>query len=263
MNINWTVLVASIGAAAWLPHIFYWFYDWLSKPKLHFVPEPTAEISYHLLGGPIFNQTFAISTSKKDALIEKITITIIHESGESHCFYWKFLDEKGFDMTSISGERTEFRKQQVAIALKVSPLGLVEKKIFFQDSDFQEKYNSLSNKLSEKELLLDKTASDEFETKALESKEFIDLLDFVKSGFYWREGKYTVHLSAFEASLKEPHVESFLFNLSKGEAEQLENNIEVLREELKARIVYRGIPIKEWPLQPYWHWVSPAFNRVE
>ena len=127
----WTILVACIGAAAWLPHIFRWFYNWFSKPKLRFVPESTTEI------------------------------------GERHDFHWQALDEKGFEMTVLSGERAEFRKHQSAIALKISIFGLVEKKIFFRDFAFQEKALSLFNKYSEKELHLEKTAGEKFKDEAI------------------------------------------------------------------------------------------------
>jgi hypothetical protein len=258
---NWTELVAFIGAAAWLPHIFYLLYVWLSKPRLRFVPESSTEIGYTTIG-PIFNQTFAISTSKKDALVERVSLVVIHEAGEKHEFHWKALDEKGFEMTSISGERAEFRKNQTAIALKISVLGLVEKKIFFRDFAFQEKLLDLFNKYSEKALHFEKTASEKFKDEAIKLKEFMDLLDFIKSGFYWREGKYDVYLYAFEASLKKPHVEHFEFMLSKRHAEQLEKNIETTQNELKNTILlYKDTDVDKWP-KVFWNWVNPAFCRI-
>lgn len=257
----WTILVACIGAAAWLPHIFRWFYNWFSKPKLRFVPESTTEIGYTTLG-PVFNQTFAISTSRKDALVERVSLAIIHDSGERHDFHWQALDEKGFEMTVLSGERAEFRKHQSAIALKISIFGLVEKKIFFRDFAFQEKALSLFNKYSEKELHLEKTVGEKFKDEAIKSKEFMDLLDFIKSGFYWREGEYDVYLYALEPSLKKPHVEHYKFKLSKRHAEQLEKNIETTQEDLRNLILYKGFPADKWP-RVFWNWVNPSFYRVK
>jgi hypothetical protein len=54
-------VTAGIGAAAWLPQIIAWIYNWLVRPKLCFVPENITEIGYSSLG-PIINQSFAIST---------------------------------------------------------------------------------------------------------------------------------------------------------------------------------------------------------
>lgn len=82
-TIDFTLILAFIGALAWLPQIITWIYQWIVKPKLRFVPEDFTEIGYSSCG-PIINQFFAISTSGKDALIEKIEMQIIHQSGEKH-----------------------------------------------------------------------------------------------------------------------------------------------------------------------------------
>ena len=164
-------------------------------------------------------------------------------------------------MTSISGERAEFRKSQTAIALKISILGLVEKKILFQDLAFQKKGISLLNKYFEKEIHLEKTAGEKFKDEAIKLKEFADLLDFAKSGFYWREGEYDVRLFAFESSLKKPHVEHFKFKLSKRHAEQLEKNIETAQNALRNLILYKDIPADKWS-KTIWKWVYPSFSRA-
>ncbi len=55
----------------------------------------------------------------------RIALVVVHETGAKHEFWWKFLDERGPEITSLdTGERAEWRKNQPAIALKVSTLGL-------------------------------------------------------------------------------------------------------------------------------------------
>ena len=258
-----TNIVALVGAAAWLPHIFSWLYRLFVKPQLRFVPELTSEIGYSYAGGPIFNQTFAISTHKKDALIERLSLVIVHNNGEKHNFHWRFLGEKGFEMTSISGEKAEFSKNQTAIALKVSIVGLVEKKIFFQDFDFLANNNPLVTKLSEKENHLKKTSEGKVKEEILKSKEYQDLLDNFKAGFYWRQGKYNVYLYAFETSFKKPHIEHFEFEISKMQSEQLEKNIDIIKEEIKTIILYKEKPTKDWPHRPPLNWVNTSFRRAQ
>ena len=90
----------------------------------------------------------------------------------------------------------------------------------------------------------------------------MDLLDFIKSGFYWREGEYDVYLYALEPSLKKPHVEHYKFKLSKKHAEQLEKNIETTQEELSNLILYKGVPADKCP-KVFWNWVNPSFYRVK
>ena len=95
-NTKATFILALLGALAWLPQIIYVIYKWLVRPQLRFVPENTTEIGYSSFG-PIINQTFAISSSRKDALIERISLVVIHESGTRHDFNWRSLREKGAD----------------------------------------------------------------------------------------------------------------------------------------------------------------------
>ena len=81
---NW---VAIIGAAAWTPQIITWVHRALTQSKislhLHLLPQ----IGYTTLG-PIFNVTFALLSEKKDAILNKISSTLRHESGASYTFDW-------------------------------------------------------------------------------------------------------------------------------------------------------------------------------
>lgn len=255
-----TFILALIGAFAWLPQIISWIHNFFVKPKLRFVPEEISEIGYTFFG-PIFNQSFAISTERKDSLIEKVAVSIVHENGARHDFFWKFLDEKGAEVTSIStGERAEFRKNQPAIALKVSTLGLAEKKILFQDLSYQSKLSILLGKFAEKESHLEKIKTPNLQEELVKTKEFLDLIEYIKSGFYWIEGKYNVYLYAYETSLKKPHREHYKFQLSKTNIELLENNIKITQDHFRDLILFRGKE-KERPLYN-WKWVNPSFYRV-
>lgn len=256
-----TTLIALVGAAAWLPQMISWFKSWLVKPKLRFVPEEMTEIGYTFFG-PIFNQNFAISTSRKDALVEKITAIVIHESGAKNEFYWKFLNEKGVEITGPTGEIAELAKRQSAIALKVSVLGLTEKKIGFQDVAYQQKLATFIRKHSEKETYLEKSNTPNHQEQAIKTKEFLDTLDFIKTGFCWRVGKYDVCLNVYETTLKKPHVEHYRFELSKSDFEHLEKNIKVTQEHFKDLVLYRGKKLEEWPKR-FWNWVNPAFYRAQ
>lgn len=254
-----TDIIAAIGAAAWLPQIISWIANIITKPSLRFVPEETSEIGYTFFG-PIFNQSFAISSAKKDALIERIALVVVHESGAKHEFWWKFLDERGPEITSLNtGERAEWRKNQPAIALKVSTLGLAEKKIGFQDLSYQGKLTSLLQKYQETESHLEKTKPQTYLEEAVKTKEFLDLVEYIKSGFYWIEGKYDVHLYVYEASLKKPHEEHFKFELSKTNIEQLEKNIKITQDHFRDIVLFKGKE-KERPVY-YWRWINPAFYR--
>ena len=256
-----TTLIALVGAAAWLPQIFSWIHSWLARPKLRFVPEKVTEIGYTSLG-PIFNQNFAISTSRKDALIERVSAAIIHKSGTRHEFHWTFLSERGAEVRSASGDIAEFSKNQSAVALKVSVLGLTEKKIGFQDLTYQNNMLTFLAKHREKERYLEKTDAANYKQELLKSQEFLDTLDFIKTGFYWQQGQYDVYLDVYETSLKNPHVEHYRFELSKNDVEQLDKNIKETQEHFKDLVLYRGKKLEEWPRR-FWNWVNPHFYRAE
>lgn len=258
---NGTTAIAIVGAAAWLPQVFSWIKSCLLKPKLRFVPQEITQIGYTSLG-PIFSQNFAISASRKDALVEKITATVIHEGGARHDFYWKYLSERGAEIRGVSGEIAEFSKNQPAIALKVSILGLTEKTIIFQDLEYLRNLVILFARQREKENYLEKASVPNYQEEVIKSKEFLDTQDFIKTGFYWQRGKYDVCLYVHETSLKKPHVEHFRFELSKSDVEQLEKNIKETQENFKDIVLYKGKKLEEWPKR-VWSWVNPAFYRAQ
>lgn len=258
----WVILIACIGAASWIPHIIFFFYKLLSKPKLQFISDPIVEVGYSMFG-PILNPSFAIATSRKDALLERIKIEVIHESGDKHEFIWKSLDEKGPEMISFIGEViSEMRKYQPAIALKIGMLGLVEKKILFRDISFQEKSKLLYSSLSEKMEFIDKTVPETYPESVFKTKEFLEFLDFIKKGFYWKEGKYEVNLYAYETSLKTPHIEYYNFDLTKANVDLLERNIVITQEFEKDTVLFKGGKIKKFPKR-YWNWIYPSISKTK
>src|SRR5258706_5590049 len=123
---------AFVGAAAWLPQIGQWLYGWLARPALRISSGPTIELGYQNNYGQIDNPSLAISTSRKDAVIERMTVEVRHEQGDTHLLTWVALNESFSEIRNPSGETLEVAKNQAAIALKISTLGLTEKKVLFQ-----------------------------------------------------------------------------------------------------------------------------------
>jgi hypothetical protein len=257
---NWIAWIAIIGAAAWIPHLINLIYSWCIKPSLYFSPAFSIEVGYSLFG-PILNPSFAISSSRKDALLEKIELLVVHQSGERHNFIWQILDEKYFETKTITGERIELRKSQPAIALKITIPGLIEKTIGFHDISFMEKSKEINIKLFEEEEHLSKTEPTNFPESLFKTKTFEAASDLIKNGFYWKEGKYEVRLFAYEKSLKKPHVEKFGFSLRKTDVDTLEKNIERTKQFLIETYLYKSGKIEKFSESP-WNWVYPAFERL-
>ena len=259
---NWVGWVAIIGAGAWIPHIIYFIYNKFVNPKLNFIPESTIEVGYSFYG-PILNPAFAISTARKDALVEKIKIKMIHDgTKEEHEFIWQYLDEKGFEGMSTKGEKIELRKTQSAIALKIGVVGLIEKKVLFNDIAFLQKRLELENALYEQEDFLKRTRSEEYPGCIFMTREYTDLIDFIRTSFYWKEGEYKLYLYAYEISSKSPHIEEYSFNLKRIDIDKLERNIEITQKFVKSSIEFRAGTINTFPYY-YWNWAYPTINRIK
>jgi hypothetical protein len=250
-------LAAYIGAAAWLPQIIGWVYKAFVKPQVHLVPAHTLEIGYTSLG-PIFNLGCAISASRRDAVIEKITITIRHEKGQSVVLAWRNLNETFSQIRSGTGETAEVTKNQPAIALKVSTLVLVEKNIGFQELNYLETERTLSNAVIELFNHLKKTEPD-FADKTLKSKQFADLLDFYQKRMYWQEGRYVIEMEIRITGNKKPIVQYFEFGLSRNDIDRLVQNV----AEVKRFATELVAPLpKEKQIPNFWNWVYPGIRAM-
>lgn len=81
-------IAAYVGAAAWAPQIAKYLYQTYAKPKLKLISAPTVSIGYSS-SGPIVNLTTSISADRKDAVIEKMTFSVVHEKGEERELTWQ------------------------------------------------------------------------------------------------------------------------------------------------------------------------------
>ena len=84
---GWIILIAILGAAAWIPHLVQLFMKIFTKPKLITVNQKEIEIGFNTLG-PIINVGLAFLSEKDKALIQKITLQLKHSSQASHLFRW-------------------------------------------------------------------------------------------------------------------------------------------------------------------------------
>lgn len=255
-------ITAIIGAASWINPIIFIMYKKLTKPKIKLIPEEVAEIGYSIFG-PILNIRCAISIEKKDGIIERIEAEIEHENGDKHSLLWKFLDEVQFEFRSFSGEGGIVGKNQPAIALKVSPQILVEKKIGFQDIYFQEKYQLLFNEFLNYINFLIKTDSLKSFDQLFTSKEFTDLNDFFTKSFYWKVGSYKLCIRTYVNSVKAPFEETWKFHLENKDIDVLQKN--TMNLEAGIRSFLEVNLMKEQPSQSssvIWNWVYPKLEKI-
>src|SRR5712692_8959245 len=112
-------IAAWIGAAAWVPQVLGWVAKHLVKPTLKIISAPTVTVGYSDLGPVVFLNA-SISADQKDALIERISLEAVHEKGDSRALTWTWLTETPFQLAVPTGETMDLRKNQAAVALKVS-----------------------------------------------------------------------------------------------------------------------------------------------
>src|SRR5438552_1401956 len=111
-------VAAIIGAASWVPQVTSWITGKVTQPILRVIPSRVPEIGYSGVG-PVFNLTCSILVDKKDAIIDRATVTVEHERGQQVHLTWALLTETFSEYRG--GRYDQIGKSQLAIALTVSP----------------------------------------------------------------------------------------------------------------------------------------------
>lgn len=249
-------VAALIGAAAWLPQIASWVYKLFVHPKVQFVPAPSPELGYTTFG-PIFNVQCALACSRKDAIVERIRISLRHERGRTIDLNWVQLNETFSQIRSAGGETADVSKSQPAIALKVGTLGLVEKTIGFQDLRFNKEARTLLLVVVEHSNHLRKTRPEDFIEETLRSKQYADLIDFLRRSMCWEVGHYRMAVQLHVLDVKQPQVRHWRFSLSASDVERLTQNVEEGTRYI--REVFAPPP-PETRKEFLWNWINPALE---
>ena len=250
-------IAAWIGAAAWFPQITKWIYEAWAKPKLRIVPAATVMLTHSNFGTTV-QLTASLSTDRRDALIERIGLTISHELGEKRHLVWVLISEFGQQLTAPTGEVMNFGRSQPATAIKIASEQLTDRQILLQDPNFAKKAQILGNEVLEHYRFL--KSKDEDPMKAiLESKEIRPAREYFERGFYWKPGRYTFEISLKSASRSKDHAQSFEVVLSAADSDRLASNYKLFAEYVSAAILEQeGIPSK----YPNWKWVQAGISAI-
>lgn len=251
-------IAAYIGAAAWAPQIVTWIYSVVSKPKLKIVSAGTVEVGFSMFG-PIVNATLAISSDRRDALIEKITLQVTHQHGEKRHLEWRMLSENYQQMRDPQGNISSQYKNAAAVAVKVSTLALTEKTVGFRDPEFEYTQRATEARIVEQ--------FRHFETRdgnaaaldqLLEGMEFEQAQRMLESYMYWKAGKYEFSFSAQLAGVKNPHVQRFVVTFGENDIAALRKNFELLPRYVRATLSTNAEDQK----LVSWNWVYPPVTSI-
>lgn len=248
-------IAAWLGAAAWIPQIFYGVYRLAVKPRVALVTGPNIKIGSSLLG-PSIELNCAISASRCDALIRRITISVRHEKGQAAQFLWLNLNETFSQIRNVSGETAEIGRSQPALALKVGPSALVEKSISFLDERLQTAQSELIAPLVETRNHLQKTYPEDYQDRTLKSKEFANVIDFFKKSAFWQQGRYDLTIQTHAVGVKTPFETKCQFDLLSTEIDRLNRNFPEIEREFTALIS----PPRE-PKPILYDWITKNLRR--
>lgn len=220
-------IAAYVGAAAWLPQLITWAYKAATRPTLAVLPDGVAELGFTTFG-PIFNLQLALAVDRKDVVITRLGINLVHENGERHEFSWRGMTKTVSSIRDQSGIRQGvFEKEHPAIALKVNTTGLVVQHFRFQEDRFHKHVDPVQEAaIKHLEYLRGKGGAyhDEF----LRSEKFRKLLNACKENFWWQVGKYRVTFEAKSIQKLRLARNTFAVSLKKADVDALRGNLEVL-----------------------------------
>lgn len=252
----WTIIIAIIGALAWLPQIIRWIYDAFTKPQVTFVIDRIGQVGFTTYG-PIFNIRIAISCEHKAIVIYDMQIEIVHESGEKHLFGWQGIVNE-FGTMAAEGKKMPIKTDQNAIAIKIGAAELVERFIRFQEIALLEKLEGLVSKAEDRLNMMQKECPD-YHDKFLSSDEIVKLIEANKHAFCWKEGHYECTIISKSSHPFKVKDNKFSFTLSVANVDKLEMNSDSIRLDIED--VIKGNRSDFNLNNVIWQWVNPRLTK--
>ncbi len=251
-------IAAYIGAAAWVPQIVTWVYNKYITPNVMIIPEPQVELGFTTYG-PIFNIRLALSVERKDAIIDGVKVLLRHENGEVHSLSWTGMRETFSEITDSAGNRQLIEKDQPAIAIKLSTLGLVEKFVRFHELEFHNKCRIALNDVIDHFNYLKKTKTD-YRELLLESKLFFDMIELYKSCFWWKPGRYFINFDIHSPNKTTLQENKLSFFLSQHDTDSLRQNLDLLRD-VHENLIKADLPDYQ-PKTVLWTWRNIVISHA-
>jgi len=225
--------LAIIGAAAWTYPLAVWIHQLLTKTKVEVINHRQLEIGFTTFG-PMLNLNLAFSAEKRDAFIKQIQLTLTHENNEVQNFQWEWFEEILLEMDMAESGTIPYKKNQKAIAIKVPTQTLIEKKVGFQQRQFQKEYTLLYSQTNQTAINIKESGVEQ--NQIIATSEYNNFADLFKNFFLWKVGQYKGHLTVFVAdgSSFNAHLS---FVLTALDIKTLEKNINTCKEALKNHFI--------------------------
>jgi len=254
--------VAIVGAAAWAPQIISWIYKFFTKPTLSIYLHSEPEVGYTSLG-PIFNIRCALLSKHKDAVLNKFSVILRHESGASSTFNWAGLSEDVSELENPMGPPVSIKKTSLPLVVKVLHTGVAQMSVRFLHEPFKSNMKNVLDPALKRFNFL--KTSDKLNTEAeiealVSEQQFNDIVNTFGSEFIWRIGKYTVTFEFDSPNKYRYKKNEYTFELKHEDIEELKKNLGNMRLNLIQTAKLKIIPdYKEEPLN--WVWRYPEMKK--
>lgn len=251
-------IAAFVGAAAWLPQAITWIYKAATRPTLAVLPDAAAEIGFTSYG-PIFNVRLALAVDKKDIVITKLSIKLVHENGERRELSWRGMTETLSSIRDKSGiQQGVFEKEHPAIALKVNTAGLVNQYFRFQEDRFHGHVEPVQQAAVEHLDYL-RSSDEDYHDVFLRSERFRELVDACKGSFWWQAGKYRMTFEVESTQKPKMARNTLAFSLKKADVDALRGNLEILEANYEHNLKF-GLPGFD-KQAPAYAWRNPSIDK--
>ncbi|MCV6638770.1 hypothetical protein [Candidatus Albibeggiatoa sp. nov. NOAA] len=264
--------VALIGAGAWSPHLIGIVKDFFSKPTITIFMGNT-EIGFAPHFGAMINLHMAFSVENKDITISGVNIKLMHEDREIKILKWHRISQSIMQTSNtMTGDLVPFVKEYAVLAMKLNTMGVEEKLIKFQDTQYFQRREKLESKAWKQLEYLREVEQFEFE-QFLDSQEMLKLYSFVEQASSWKQGKYTAVVEI--DSLEDFNINNnqYTFELSLQDIKKMEQNMALVKDFYKQRVAAKELDenpkirsnneLKEKynKLQQRlnWNWLNPVF----
>lgn len=256
---SFTDLAAIVGALAWIPPIFVTVREWLTKPEIRVITQPSPEVGFTTLG-PILNLRLALTVKHKDIVVTGIRLHVTHESGEQTIFSWRGIIQRMGTFNYPQVGAVPFEKELNVLAMKVLPKDVEERFIRFQSLDYVQHKAGLEGAALKKLAYL--RQSEGFDGASfLRSQEMTDLYSYIQQSFSWKPGGYRMRVIIESPDAFSVLDDEYTFSLSPLHVQDLSGNLRFV-EQFYANEVLPATS-EEKPNNPQWKWVYPDMQRVD
>lgn len=247
MPFTWTDIAALIGAAAWLQPVIAWIYHRLRRAQLKLLLHEEMRLGFSNIGPGIILD-LAFFSQRGDVLVTEMNITAKHEDKDEHVFRWIWQEEQQGVIDVPQAGSMIFRKTRKSIAIFLENDTVQDKTIQFSDSRYIPEYERTRTELLKAKNELSKAGKPHTELQT--ASQLMAMNDLFKRFFYWKEGLYTLDVTA---TFNGKHVASHTAKLriTKPDLENLRANLDLIEYWIEEEFVQGNpsIPI-QWTTIP-------------